>query len=223
MPRPLHSAKPLDAATRYTNTGIPLLPYQLPSQPHQPSDAPCPTCRRLDCPAPPLHPSSPLHQQGQEQQAPSVTRWWTTDPHSAIATLTGSAFDAIEIHTTIPPDTVLAWVHDQDPPIGPVLHAGHSRLQFLTKPASYQPDRYDSATAAILYLAPGTLILLPPSQLPGGQPVTWLRPLHDLDHLPDGTDLFWALTDLPANRQLPDPNTYAFHSSHHEQHNNSLW
>jgi hypothetical protein len=207
------------AARSYSNAGVPLLPYQLPAQPDRPVTEPCLTCRRLDCPAPPLHTAQPLSQPARRRQADQATRWWATNPHSAIASLTGCAFDIAEIHTTIPPDTILAWLTDQHQPTGPVLHAGHGRLQFLAKPHSYQPDRCDSATTAVLYLAAGTLILLPPSHLPDGQPITWLRPLGDLDRLPDGDDLFWSLVDLPPDRhQAPDPSTYVFHTPREHHH-----
>ena len=216
MPGLSTNPSPLDAAMTYTNAGIPLLPYQLPAQPQQPSDAACPTCRRLDCPAPPIHPGGKLDPHAATQQANRLLVELTAQPHAALATLAGTAFDIAEIHTTLPPNLILAWLADQRTAPGPVLRAGHGRLQFLTKPASYQPDRCDSANAAILYQPAGTLVLLPPSQLPDGQPVTWLRPLRDLDRLPDGADLFWTLTDLPTNRQPPDPSTYAFHGGRYD-------
>ena len=91
-----------------------------------------------------------------------------------------------------------------------MLSAGLGRLQLLAAPDSYQPDRYDAAGAAILYLAADALVLLPPSRLGDGQPVRWLRPLNPDVDLPDGKELFFTLVDLPATRQLADPDTYAF-------------
>ncbi|HEX8862625.1 MAG TPA: hypothetical protein VGC06_26740 [Actinomycetes bacterium] len=93
---------------------------------------------------------------------------------------------------------------------GPILYAGLGRLQLLAAPDSYQADRYDSATAAILYLAPGSLILLPPSRLADGQSVAWLRELDPNADLPDGAELFWTLIELPANQHLADPDMYTF-------------
>lgn len=98
-----------------------------------------------------------------------------------------------------------------------MLSAGLGRLQLLASPDSYEQDYYGGATAAILYLAPGSLLLLPPSRLGDGQPVRWLRPLHPGAELPDGKELFFALFDLPANRPLADPDVYTFSATHHER------
>jgi hypothetical protein len=146
-----------------------------------------------------------------------VERWWIGNPDAAIATVAGAAFDVIEIHTAIPPDATLKWLADQDLTPGPVLYAGLGRLQLLAAPDSYQADRYDSATAAILYLAPGSLLLLPPSHLADGQSVTWLRPLDPSADLPDGADLFWTLVELPTNQQLADPDVYTFPAVSHQR------
>jgi hypothetical protein len=222
MPGLSRSPNPLEAAMTYSDAGIPLLPYQAPTQPEQPSDTPCVTCHRLDCPAPPLHPAGRLDPHAATQQANRLLVELTAQPHAGLATVTGTAFDIAEVHTTLPPNLILAWLADRPHPTGPALYAGHGRLQLLAKPHSYQPDRYDSANTAILYQPAGILILLPPSQLPGGHPVTWLCPLGHLDQLPDGANLFWTLADLAADRQLPDPSTYAFHPGRHDQHDTSI-
>src|SRR6266487_1652098 len=132
------------------------------------------------------------------------------NPDAAIATVAGAAFDVIEIHSAIPPDAILEGLSDQGLTAGPVVYAGLGRLQLLAAPDSYQADRYDGAAAAILYLAPGSLILLPPSRLDDGQSVTWLRPLDPTADLPDGNELFWTLVELPANAQLANPDVYTF-------------
>src|SRR5207245_2431402 len=106
----------------------------------------------------------------------------------------------------------------------PVLYAGLGRLQLLATPDSYQADRYDSAAAAILYLAPGSLLLLPPSRLDDGQSVAWLRPLDPSADLPDGAKLFWTLAELPATQQLADPDVYTFPTLlRHPHHAGSSW
>jgi hypothetical protein len=126
----------------------------------------------------------------------------------------GAAFDIIELHTAIPPDAILTWLTDQGLTPGPVLSAGLGRLQLLATPDSYQPDRYDCAAAAMLYLPTGALVLLPPSRLGDGQPIRWLRPLLSGADLPDGRELFFALFDLPATGQLADPDIYRFPAVH---------
>jgi hypothetical protein len=81
----------------------------------------------------------------------------------------------IEIHSAMPPGAILDWLSSKRLTPAPVLYAGLGRLQLFAAPDSYRVDRYDTAAAAILYLAPGSLILLPPSHLVDGQSVTWLR------------------------------------------------
>jgi hypothetical protein len=200
------------AAIGYAHQGIPILPDQLANHPPpEPEGVPpvC-TCRRRDCPALPLHPPHQVSQDSRPRQGAEVGRWWSITPDAAIATVAGAAFDVIELHTATPPDLILEELSNLCVTPGPVLDAGLGRLQLLAAPDSYQADRYDSATAAILYLAPGSLVLLPPSRLDDRQSVSWLRPLDSSGGLPDGKELFWALVELPAIQQLADPDLYTF-------------
>jgi hypothetical protein len=171
-------------------------------------------CRRRDCPALPLHLPRRIDQDTDAGQKAEVGRWWTITPDAAIATVAGTAFDVIELHAALRADTILTWLSDQGLTPGPALYAGLGRLQLLAAPDSYQADRYDAAAAAILYLPPGALVLLPPSRLDDGQPVQWLRPLDLGGDLPDGRELFFALFDLPTTRHLADPDIYAFPAPH---------
>jgi hypothetical protein len=204
------------AALGYASLGIPILPDQLAHHPPPASDGGPPVCccRRRDCPALPLHPPRRLDQDPKPRLPVQVEQWWAITPDAAIATVAGAAFDVIELHTAIPPDVVLTWLADQGLTPGPALSAGLGRLQLLAAPDSYQADRYDAAAAAILYLAAGGLVLLPPSRLGDGQPVRWLRPLHPGADLPDGREVFFALFDLPAIPQLADPDLYTFPALH---------
>jgi Bifunctional DNA primase/polymerase, N-terminal len=211
MVRRPHPAALRDAAISYARQGIPVLPDQLGS--HQldlAAGAPVCACHRRDCPALPVHPPRRLQRDDGVQDTGHVGRWWTATPDAAITTVAGAAFDVIEIHSAIRPDAILEWLSNHGSTPGPLLYAGLGRLQFLAAPDSYQADRYDSAAAAILYLAPGSLILLPPSHLDDGQSVTWLRPLDRSADLPDGAELFWALVELPASQKLSDPDAYTF-------------
>jgi Bifunctional DNA primase/polymerase, N-terminal len=211
MARRPHPATLHDAAIRYARMGIPVLPDQLGI--HQldlAASAPVCACHRRDCPALPVHPPRRLRRDDGAQDTSHIGRWWTATPDAAITTVTGAAFDVIEIHSAIRPNAILEWLSDHGSTPGPLLYAGLGRLQFLAAPDSYQADRYDSAAAAILYLSQGSLILLPPSHLDDGQSVTWLRPLDRSANLPDGAALFWTLVDLPANQPLADPDVYTF-------------
>jgi Bifunctional DNA primase/polymerase, N-terminal len=211
MARRPHPTTMRDAAIRYASHGIPVLPDQLTGQSTGPTvGMPVCSCRRRDCPAQPIHRPRTLDRTDPTPPTSHLGRWWTATPNAAIATVTGAAFDVIEIHTAIPPDRFLNWLADQGHKPGPALYAGLGRVQLLAAPDSYQHDRYDSAAAAILYLAPGSLILLPPSRLNDGHSVTWLRPLDPSADLPNGADLFWALLDVPTSQQLADPDVYTF-------------
>ncbi len=213
MPQPQAAPPPapLDAAASYARAGIPVLPLHLPRQPHDPQQ-PCATCRRLDCPALPSHPTGPLDQAAGARHLAHAARGWTDTPIADIATISGAAFDVVEVHGHLDADTVLGWLAGQLGTPGPVLAAGPGRLQLLAAPGCYQHDRYDGALAAVIYLPAGALVLLPPSRLGDGQPVTWLRPLDPLAGLPDGAALFRALLGVPANRRLADPAVYQFPS-----------
>jgi hypothetical protein len=208
------------AAIGYAHQGIPILPDLLSDQlgNHRPPDLtgtpPVCACRRRECPALPLHPPRELDPPTDPGQATHVGRWWTITPDAAIATVAGATFDVIELHTVLPPDVILTWLVDQGLTPGPALSAGLGRLQLMAAPDSYEADRYDCGAAAILHLAPGSLVLLPPSRLGDGQPVRWQRPLDPGVDLPDGRELFFALFDLPATRQLANPDLYTFPALH---------
>src|SRR6266511_3008315 len=150
-----HPEALLDAAVRYANHGIPILPDQLVNRrPDPAAGPPLGACRRRDCPALPIHGPRRLDRDNDAWHTSHVGRWWTANPDAAIATVAGAAFDVIEIHSAIPPDAILEWLSHQGQPAGPALYVSLGRLQLLAAPDSYQADRYDSAAAAILYLAP---------------------------------------------------------------------
>jgi hypothetical protein len=215
VPRRSHREALRDAAIGYANLGIPVLPDQLGNHPPGAlAEMPVCACRRRDCPALPLHPPRRIDQDTDAGQKAEVGRWWTITPDAGIATVAGAAFDVIELHTAIQADTIVQWVSDQGLTLGPALYAGLGRLQLLAAPDSYQADRYDASAAAILYLPPGALVLLPPSRLGDGQPVRWLRPLHPGTDLPEGKELFFALFDLPVTPQVGDPDIYTFPAPH---------
>ncbi len=211
MPQRPHPETLRAAAIGYASLGIPILPDQPDNRwPDPVAGPPVCTCRRRDCPGLPVHLPRHLDLDGSARHARDVGRYWTATPDAAVATVAGAAFDVIEIHTALGGDLILDWLSAQDLPPGPILRAGLGRLQLLAVPDSYQPDRYDSATAAILYLPTGSLILLPPSPLNDGQSVSWLRSLDPGAELPDGAELFFALVELPTNRQLANAEVYTF-------------
>jgi hypothetical protein len=120
MARRPHPETLREAAIRYANHGIPILPDKLADRrPDLAATAPICTCRRRDCPALPVHPPRRHNRNNGEQHMNHVGRWWTATPDAAIATVAGAAFDVIEIHTAIPPDAILQWLADQDLTPGP--------------------------------------------------------------------------------------------------------
>src|SRR6266540_3202288 len=206
MPQRPHPETLRAAAIGYASLGIPILPDQPDNRwPDPVAGPPVCTCRRRDCPGLPVHLPRHLDLDGSARHARDVGRWWTATPDAAVATVAGAAFDVIEIHSAIPPTVILDWLASHALGRAAVLQVGLGRLQVLAAPDSYQADRYDSHIAALLYLPAGTLLLLPPSRLGDGQPITWLRPLEPAAELPDGKKLFWTLVELPANQPLADP------------------
>src|SRR6266540_2295618 len=87
-----HPEALLDAAVRYANHGIPILPDQLVNRRPDPAAGPpvC-ACRRRDCPALPIHGPRRLDRDNDAWHTSHVGRWWTANPDAAIATVAGVA------------------------------------------------------------------------------------------------------------------------------------
>jgi hypothetical protein len=152
-----------------------------------------------------------------------LSRWWLAHPTANLATFTDTArIGVIELHHPellhpASPDRLmrLLRMHDVDP--CPVIWAGPGRLQFLVQPGQLGADLAPSPTdpsdpfaaehSVVSWLAPETLLLLPPSRLMSGQRLGWKRHLRHASRLPAAKPLLEQLTDLVDTGALTDLQT----------------
>ncbi|MDF5754946.1 bifunctional DNA primase/polymerase [Spongiactinospora sp. TRM90649] len=154
------------------------------------------SCDRVGCPDPGAHPLSPAWQMQATLDAAQLTRWWEREPEANVILPTGRVFDVFDA----PLDSGLAALTRMDASgsdTGPVAANGDRVLFYVATRGN--PDDEDEWWSCNLDCVPESVddmsglrwhcrdsyVLAPPSTLPTGQPVSWLRP-------PDG-------------RPLPDP------------------
>jgi hypothetical protein len=187
-PRPTR----IDSVLGYAALGWPSVPG---AHPLRQGARSC-SCDRLGCPDPGAHPLSPAWHMQATTDATQLTRWWRMDPDANVILPTGRVFDVFDV----PLDTglsALTRIDGASAHSGPVAANGDRVLFYVATRGN--PDDEDEWWSCQLDCEPGTIednpglrwhcrdsyVLAPPSTLPTGQPVSWLRP-------PDG-------------RPLPDP------------------
>ncbi|SDL57724.1 bifunctional DNA primase/polymerase [Nonomuraea jiangxiensis] len=154
------------------------------------------SCDRLGCPDPGAHPLSPAwHMQATTDPA-QLTRWWQAEPEANVILPTGRVFDVFDVPLAAGLSALTRIDADGAQP-GPVAANGDRVLFYVATRGN--PEDEDEWWSCHLDCDPATIddtpglrwhcrdsyVLAPPSTLPTGQPVTWLRP--------------------PADRPLPDP------------------
>lgn len=186
------SCTPLTAALGYARLGWPICPG---AHPLRRGPRAC-SCDRLGCPDPGAHPLSPAWQLQATVDAAQITRWWQQDPEANIILPTGRVFDVFDA----PLAAGLAALSRMDAAgceTGPVAANGDRVLFYVATRGN--PDDEDEWWTCSLDCVPETIdstpglrwhcresyVLAPPSRLPSGQPVSWLR--------------------SPEGRPLPDP------------------
>ncbi|GAA2773956.1 bifunctional DNA primase/polymerase [Nonomuraea dietziae] len=154
------------------------------------------SCDRIGCPDPGAHPLSPAWSLQATTDTAQLTRWWQREPEANVILPTGRVFDVFDVPLTAGL-SALARMDAADFPSGPVASNGDRVLFYVATRGN--PEDEDEWWSCSLDVAPTTIddtpglrwhcrdsfVLAPPSTLPTGQPVSWLRP-------PDG-------------RPLPDP------------------
>lgn len=154
------------------------------------------SCDRVGCPNPGAHPLSPAWSLQATTNTAQLTRWWQSDPEANIILPTGRVFDVFDVPLSagLP---ALSKIDSGETPSGPVAANGDRVLFYVATRGN--PEDEDEWWTCQLDCVPATIedtpglrwhcrdsyVLAPPSTLPTGQPVSWLRP-------PDG-------------RPLPDP------------------
>ncbi|MEX2981822.1 bifunctional DNA primase/polymerase [Streptomyces sp. C36] len=182
--------------------GFPLAPAA------HPSGYGC-SCERIGCPTPGRHPVSFAWQTLATTDADKVTKWLRGQPEANFVTATGIAHDVLDVPAQAGRqalDRLTAAGVD----VGPVaVVAQDERMLFFTATRG-TPDDEDEWWPCELDCHPetmdehpglrwhcrGSYVLLPPSLLPGDEPVVWL---HGAERpLPDPLTLLEALTDACA-------------------------
>ncbi|NUR87605.1 MAG: bifunctional DNA primase/polymerase [Nonomuraea sp.] len=180
----------IDAVLEYSALGWASVPGAHPLR-HGPRAC---SCDRLGCPDPGAHPLSPAWRLQATTDATQLTRWWQREPEANVILPTGRVFDVFDVPlaTGLAALTQISEAHS-----GPVAANGDRVLFFVaTRGNPEDEDEWWSCQLdcdpASIDASPGlrwhcrdSYVLAPPSLLPSGQPVSWLR-------APDG-------------RPLPDP------------------
>ncbi|PWI43267.1 bifunctional DNA primase/polymerase [Streptomyces sp. ICBB 8177] len=170
------------------------------------------SCDRVGCPTPGMHPVSFAWQTEATTDAAKITRWLLADPLANFVTATGAGHDVLDVPAQAG-RIALARLEAEGTGTGPVAMYGDDRMLFFTASRG-TPDDEDEWWPCELDCHPETLdehpglrwhcrgsyVLLPPSRLPDGSAVTWLRPADR--PLPDPLPLLAVLTD--ACGQVPE-------------------
>jgi hypothetical protein len=193
---------PLHAALGYARQGIPVLPSHHPIRPSSPAAASTCSCQRRICTTPARHPLGSLTLTDATCETERLAAWWAAHLCANVATPTGVVFDVIQLRHPDPPDQLLNWLSPEIE-LGPVIWPGPDRLGFLVRPGTLAARSLGVPNGEVVCVSSGTLTLLPPSELPGGLTLSWLRPLGP--ELPDGERLATALRRLPAGGGVDEP------------------
>lgn len=180
------------AARRYAGLGWPSFPG---AHPPNGGDRAC-SCDRIGCPDPGAHPVSATWAHQASVDTEVIDGWWAKHPYANIILPTGRVFDVFDVPRAAGLQA-LASMDAAGIRTGPVAENGDRVLFFVaTRGAPEDEDEWWSCqldcnpetiddTPGLRWHCRDSYVLAPPSVLPGGGTVTWLRP--------------------PAGEALPDP------------------
>ncbi|MFF5264161.1 bifunctional DNA primase/polymerase [Actinomadura viridis] len=190
------------AARAYAEQGWPCTPG---AHPAAVGDRAC-SCDRLGCPDPAAHPVSGAWALQASAEADKVALWWAKRPDANIILPTGRVFDVFDIPAAAG-ELALERIGREGLPTGPVASVGGERYLFFvaTRGAPVDEDEWWSChldtspetvteTPGMRWHCRDSYVLAPPSVLPSGRTVTWVRPPDDLP-LPDPLRLLEVLSD----------------------------
>lgn len=166
------------------------------------------SCDRIGCPTPAVHPVSFAWQTQATTDPEQIARWLRSEPRANFVTATGVNHDVLDVPASAG-QIALERLAAEGLAVGPVASRGPGRLLFFTATRG-TPEDEDEWWPCELDCHPETLddhpglrwhcrgsyVLLPPSRLPDGSVVTWIRP-PDLP-LPDALPLLDVLADACA-------------------------
>ncbi|MFI0352415.1 bifunctional DNA primase/polymerase [Actinomadura sp. 9N407] len=193
------------AARSYAELGWPCVPG---AHPPAGGDRAC-SCDRLGCPDPAAHPVSGAWALHASVDPELLDRWWTKWPDANVILPTGSVFDVFDVPAAAG-QAALARLDREGLPIGPVASVGGERYLFFvaTRGAPVDEDEWWSChldcspekvveTPGMRWHCRDSYVLAPPSVLPNGREVAWIRspegrslpdPLHLLEVLSDSCE-----------------------------------
>jgi hypothetical protein len=197
-----------DAAPFYTSLGIAILPS------HHPAPLPgrsqhgrhlyaC-SCKNPDCARPACHPIGALTIEHATVNPDRVAAWWAASPDANVLTPSATCSTSSSFAARFRPSM---WPRGLPPTASTQPRSSTAHPEAFSSPSV----RAEPATArhaplsrgGVLRHAPESFILLPPSKRIDGDVTTWLRPFDERTvMLPDGEELFSALSQLPGDREL---------------------
>ena len=204
-----------DAAGFYTSLGVAVLPSHhpiaLPGRGEHGRRLYVCSCKASDCARPACHPIGALTIEHATVNPDRVAAWWAASPEANIITPASHMLDFIELRRPLPAEHLTAWLAAHGIHAAPIIHSAPGSLRFPVRASEPATARYAPLSrGGVLPHAPESLILLPPSKRIDGHVSTWLRPFDQQTViLPDGEELFSALTQLPSDRDL--------HAWYHDQ------
>ncbi|GAA3234138.1 hypothetical protein GCM10010468_67050 [Actinocorallia longicatena] len=164
------------------------------------------SCDRMGCPDPGAHPVSTGWARLASTDAEVIAAWWARTPEAGVILPTGRTFDVIDVpaaHGVLR----LAMLLRAGVDVGPVAAVGDDRYLFFVATRG-APEDEDEWWSCHLDCSPESIadnpgmrwhcrdsyVVAPPSVLPGGREVTWVRP-PDGSPLPDPLRILEILAD----------------------------
>jgi hypothetical protein len=166
------------------------------------------SCDRIGCPNPGAHPVSTAWRMHATADAEVLTRWWAERPDAGIILPTGRVFDVLDVPAEVGAAALEGAVRG-DVPLGPVAAYGDERHLFFVATRGAPDDEAEwwachldcfpetvTETPGVRWHCRDSYVLAPPSPLPSGRGVRWLRsPRLSGAVLPDPRPLLEVLVD----------------------------
>lgn len=194
--------KLLATAREYAALGWPCAPG---ASPPTGGDRAC-SCDRIGCPDPAAHPVSAAWAMQATTDVTTLDRWWYERPDANIVLPTGRVFDVFDVPAaagTLALDRVTREAQAE----GPVAAVGEERYLFFVATRGAPEDEAEwwschldcspedvAETPGMRWHCRASYVVAPPSVLPYGREVSWLRP-PDQSPLPDPLRLLEVLAD----------------------------
>lgn len=164
------------------------------------------SCDRIGCPDPAAHPVSAIWARQATTDLETLERWWYERPQANIVLPTGRIFDVFDVPAAAGA-SALARMTAEEQPLGPVAAIGGERYLFFVATRGAPEDEYEwwschldcspedvADTPGMRWHCRDSYVIAPPSVLPYGREVSWLRP-PDGPALPDPLRLLEVLAD----------------------------